>query len=128
LTVALAKLERSSDRDREDLLGLAPAGYIDASVLKNATWSGDRVRVTDSLGDGTRSAEVFDGLRIPLLEARVESRVAYGVGDSCRMLVTICQLACQLEGDLRLCEVDSSARMPAGMCGRGLEGIYRTLG
>jgi hypothetical protein len=32
--VALAKLERNSDRDREDLLGLARAGYIDANVLK----------------------------------------------------------------------------------------------
>lgn len=32
--VALAKLERNSDRDREDLLGLARAGYIDAKVLK----------------------------------------------------------------------------------------------
>jgi uncharacterized nucleotidyltransferase DUF6036 len=32
--VALAKLERNSDRDREDLLGLVGAGYIDASVLK----------------------------------------------------------------------------------------------
>jgi hypothetical protein len=32
--VALAKLERNSDRDREDLLGLARGGYIDANVLK----------------------------------------------------------------------------------------------
>jgi len=32
--VALAKLERNSDRDREDLPGLARAGYIDANVLK----------------------------------------------------------------------------------------------
>lgn len=32
--VALAKLERNSDRDREDLLGLARAGHIDANVLK----------------------------------------------------------------------------------------------
>ena len=30
----IAKLERNSDRDREDLLGLARAGYIDANVLK----------------------------------------------------------------------------------------------
>jgi hypothetical protein len=32
--VALAKLERNLDLGREDLLGLAAAGYIDASVLK----------------------------------------------------------------------------------------------
>ncbi len=32
--VALAKLERNSDRGREDLLGLARAGYIDGNVLK----------------------------------------------------------------------------------------------
>ena len=32
--VALAKLERNSDRDREDLIGLARAGFIDARVLK----------------------------------------------------------------------------------------------
>jgi hypothetical protein len=34
IDVALAKLERNSDRDREDLMGLARAGYIDAGVLK----------------------------------------------------------------------------------------------
>jgi hypothetical protein len=30
----LSKLERNSDRDREDVLRLAQAGYIDSDVLK----------------------------------------------------------------------------------------------
>src|SRR6202022_3910400 len=32
--LALSKLERNSDRDREDVLRLARAGYIDCGVLK----------------------------------------------------------------------------------------------
>ncbi|MFL6603661.1 MAG: DUF6036 family nucleotidyltransferase [Steroidobacteraceae bacterium] len=32
--LALSKLERNSDRDREDVLRLAQAGYIDCGVLK----------------------------------------------------------------------------------------------
>ncbi len=32
--LALSKLERNSDRDREDVLRLARAGYIDRDVLK----------------------------------------------------------------------------------------------
>ena len=34
IDLALSKLERNSDRDREDVLRLAQAGYIDGDVLK----------------------------------------------------------------------------------------------
>jgi hypothetical protein len=34
IDLALSKLERNSDRDREDVLRLAQAGYIDCDVLK----------------------------------------------------------------------------------------------
>jgi hypothetical protein len=32
--LALSKLERNAERDREDMLGLARAGYLDPRVLK----------------------------------------------------------------------------------------------
>ena len=35
IDLALSKLERNSDRDRDDVLRLARAGYLDRDVLKN---------------------------------------------------------------------------------------------